>query len=344
VPSKIVLVQEVNMSILVERRTAEERYRRQRNRLIIRTTLYAISIVPTILVALNFESFRQGAIRVLGGGEVARAVAPATTAKPVQPLEPSNPVPPKMPSDRPPADSMSARPDRRYLAPSTPDPPPLPPIRILSDDDRIVDKTRPTIYVLSLKLARKRQRCPVELRNPDSKLQVLPSDDFDMEFKIEPDDGTFDAQHPAVISFPTANPARIEVSIDEVVDGDKSAIINLDFLVESDSGRSVPLSSTNLQGICGRTESQGRKVQAALAAMEAEEIELESWVNSSVPVPYMTLKGGQTRIAQLNVAIPAAAQQVAVLTNRLQSVKELIELADSLDGSELKIAEIDAIE
>ena len=131
---------------------------------------------------------------------------------------------------------------------------------------------------------------------------------------------------------------------DRMDDGDSVAVITLDYLVQTDAGPPIALSTNNLRSIRRRTEAHGRNLQISLDRMQAERHKLKSWVNSSVPVPYLTLKRGEARIVALNVAIPATSQQLAILKSRLKAVRELIELADTLNGSRLKIAEVDAIQ
>ena len=71
------------MSVLEDRQNADQRYRRQRNLLIIRAILYLISIVPAILIASNFEAFRYRAIRILQGGQhTQRADQPVAPPQP----------------------------------------------------------------------------------------------------------------------------------------------------------------------------------------------------------------------------------------------------------------------
>jgi hypothetical protein len=55
------------MGIADERRIAELRYRRSRNRNLIRAIGYLSSLIPAILIAFNFEAFRRYVIVAFGG-------------------------------------------------------------------------------------------------------------------------------------------------------------------------------------------------------------------------------------------------------------------------------------
>jgi len=315
----------------------------QRRTSVNRASLPSAAIVPATLIALNLAAIGNGASPPAKDGNTNPPVQQANANSPTKPPAAATSAVPSakrklvVPVQRAPVSTLADQLNKRRLAPADPAKRPL-------NGDGFVDDVEPGVHLLTLKLGSKRQRCPIELDSPESKLQIRPTEDFGIDCELEPEDGTFDAQHSAVISFPTMNPARIEVSVNEVTDGDHVVIINLDFLVNSDLGRSMRISSTNLKSIRRRTESQGRKAQAALAALEAENIRLEAWVNSSIPVPYLALKRGEARIAQLKVAIPETTQRIESLRNQFESAKELIELADALDGSQLEIAELDAID
>jgi len=331
------------MNILEERRTAEQRYRRQRNLLVIRTFLYLTSIVPAILVATNFEAFRQGAIHILQGGQEAPLVQqPVAAPHPQSAPIAAEPKPRErgiqQPSVQPPANPPTSR-----LSPSKPERLSERPLRVAAIADRVTKPAPAAVYVVALDVSRKRQSRPVQLQSADSKLQILPLDGVRVASDVVPSDGEFDAHHPAKISFQTAYQAWIEVSVDTSVRReDGSATIYLDFLVETNTGRPWPFTTKNLNKERKRTCAEGAQAQAVLANLEASKRELEAWFSAPVWKLYPEAKRRQSRLAEVSAAIPRQKEYVSALEANLKAVDELLELALSLDGARLRIVELDA--
>ena len=153
----------------------------------------------------------------------------------------------------------------------------------------------------------------------------------------------FGPSTPCGLPFKTTNPARIKVSIETDQDDIRSATINCEFSVESDTGRLLPFTTSNVDRIHNRIISQRRKAQNSLANMEAEKRELEAWVNSPGLKPLWEVKRGQRAVVELNAAIPAATQALSVLDVQLRAVEELVELAKSLNGAKLNVVETKVI-
>ena len=356
------------MSILERHPYSEQRNRGQRKLPIVPAILYLTSIVPALVIGLNFEAFRHAAIRILGGQSTPPAEQPIA-APPIQlpsttqvaEAQPSEPVKPKAgiwqpaivkPAKTQPATTQSAtaqpaRPFEPPVAESPPEPMLRPPLRVAPAIARIAGPSPAADHVLPLKLSHRRQRYPIELRYPGSRLQILPLkdlEDVNVAYEIRPADGTFDDLHPAVIWFQTTNPARIEISLDCAGEGTIATKVCLDFLVNDDDGRSVPFTSTKLADCRRRTVALGRKVESALVSMVAERRQLEALVYSSVPMAYLDLERGEARLVELQSAIPAASERHADLTNQLGALNELTALADSLGGTQLRLREIGGFE
>lgn len=305
--------------------------------------MYVLSVVPAILIALNFESFRGYAIRTLQGGQTTTPVqqpagAPQTQSTPIAAGEKSGEH-----GVRQPAIQSPTIPAKSHGMQFGQEQPPRRPDRVPAINARVTKPAQTVDYEVTLDLSRKRQRIPIDLRGSDMKLRILPLEGVRVASELRPSNGTFDAQHPASISFQTTNPARIKVSVKTATQDDsKSATIILDFSVESNTGRQLDFTTSNLDRIRNRITSQGLRAQSALADIEAEKRQLEAWVNSPGLKSLWEVKRGQARVVELHAAIPAATQVVSALQLQLEAVEELIELARSLDGAKLRIADMDA--
>jgi hypothetical protein len=310
------------MGIADERRIAELRHRRSRNQLLFRTIGYVSSLIPAILIAFNFEAFRQYVITAFGGHVEQQVVTQpvATIEKPERPSPVARSTPP--PTVRV---ANTVRPVPRERVVVQPVPIRRQPVRLLEP----VQEVKPD-YEITLDLSKRRQRFPVELEFETARLRVLPVE-LSHRPTMTPSDGSFDGQHPLTLAFSASFKPSITVSLDRV---GENTVVSLEYRVESNAGQRN-FTTTNLAVIRRKVVKSGQQAMAAVARLNAEQVRVKAYLSAPGGKLWNVKKQATLRDGELPALIADAKKQVATIEANLKATDELIELADSIDGAKL---------
>jgi len=316
------------MGIADERRIAELRHRRSRNKSLIYAIGYITSIIPAIILAFNFEAFRQYVI-VAFGGHVEPVVQQQVVAK-----VPTVPV-----RRQPIADRPARRANTRVASVQQPTRIEVQPAPIVRrQPQRLLPAEPKPDYEITLDLRKQRQRFPVELDYDTARVRVLPID-INQHPTMTPTDGTFDAQHSLTIAFSASFKPWITVSLDKVGD---ATVVNLVYQVESNAGRPLPFATTNLAIIRRKIVRKGQQAVAAVARLENEQVKVKAYLDAPGGKLWTEKKQAFLRSKELPSLISAARVPVATLEADLRFTDELIALANSIHGKKLRVVVDDA--
>jgi hypothetical protein len=297
------------MGIADERRLAELRYRSSRNRVIIRVIAYVSSIIPAILLFINFEAFREYAIVKLGGQPVVQA---NVVAEPKQePVSRPQPEPRQNISRQAPL-----VPIRQTRVEARPVPVRRQPVRLLPSS--APQEVKPD-FEITIDLSKSRQRYPIE----STQVRVLPLDGATMS----PREGVLDAQNPVTLTFSARFDPRITLTLDDN--------IWLTYEVESASGKLIPFTTTNLNSIRRKVLRNGKQAVASVARLEAEKAKVDTYLSASGGKLWNEKKAATIRAKQLPGLLAAARKRVNTLEVDLRAVESLIELANGVDGTKV---------
>jgi len=317
------------LGIYDERRLAELRYKQSRNRSLFRAVGYVTSLIPAILIALNFDSFRSYVLGAFGG-------VPIETIQ----QQPVQQPPPRIVRDRPSRQQTEpqVRVSHATLRKSTPrnvTPPPffddeqLPakprqPVQLLPPKhDSPRQQTKPN-YVIALDLSEKIQRFPLRSLTPEEALTIRTT--FAGITHLAPGEpGRIDLHGPY-------NP-RIEFSIEVR----SETILVLEYLVDSEQGKSIPLTSPNLGSIRRRIMRKGERAMAILKTLQAEKLHLDAYLASSQAKLWTEKRAAEMRVKKLPRLIEAAQAPVNQLADELSTVDRLIDMVESVHGSTVDV-------
>jgi hypothetical protein len=307
------------MGIADERRLAELRYKQSRNRALFRAIGYTASLIPAILVAMNFEAFRSYVLGAFGG-------VPIETVQQSRVATPS-----KQPQPR--IVRRTEPPPRQYIPrvshatprkPITPPMAPRQPVQLLPAQDELARKQTESDYVVTLDLSERLQRFSIEPLTPDQGLRIRTT--FAGVTQV-----TSDA--PARINLNGPYNPRIEVSVE--VRG--KTILVLEYAVDSERGKPIALTPSNLGSIRRRIMRRGGRAAATLGNLEAEKIHTEAYLASSQAKLWTEKRDAEMRIKKLPALIEAARVPVAQLQAELSTVDELIQLVEQISGKEIEV-------
>lgn len=328
------------MGISDDRRMAELRYRRQRNKHLVMAVGYITSVIPAILIAINFETCRQYALSALGGKDatVQAGVVPQPT---VAAAEPAAPVPSRRQprTTPPPPTTLALNVQQRQIAepkffedgveiPAKP----RQPQQLLSNrrPAEPVERVKPD-YVIKFDLGRPRQYVQIQPLKDGEKIRLEEADaqqhipiDYAGLFLVKDAD--------TELVFDDTFRPRATLSIETRTSGD---VIVLVYEVNSVSGKVLPFTTSNLNRIRRKTLDRGQNAQGQLSAMETELAHKTRWLQTWSGKLWTEKRAAERRIAELPQLIAAQKVIVASIQSDLASLDNLIELSNSVHGSSL---------
>lgn len=331
------------MGISDDRRMAELRYRRQRNKHLVMAIGYITSTIPAILIAMNFETCRQYALSALGGKDatVQSSVIPQPAVVITPPAAPAQRTPrerPTQPSRPTLATNEPLRQQRQINEPKFFDEGvelpanPRRPLQLLPGQRpaKPVVEEKPD-YVIKFDLERPRQYVQIKPLQNGEKI-CLQEGDAQQHIPIDYNGLFLTKDADTELVFDESFRPRVTFSIEERTSGD---VILLVYEVDSVSGKPLPFTTSNLNRIRRKTMDRGQNAQGQLSAMEAELAHKTRWLQTWSGKLWTEKRAAERRIAELPGLIKAQAQVVSSIQSDLSSLDELIELAKSVHGSSL---------
>lgn len=296
------------MGILEERRIAELRYRRERNRLFVRTLFYVTSIIPALLLFVYFELLRERAIVVLGGNPSPQGQPQDQPSPRPSPPPPVDVTPRRLPQEQEP-DQVVPRWQplpRAHLN--------SPPRRLHRNEPKTAEE--PQSQTITLDLTNHSQRIPLRIKAP---VRIARFDGYSHHLK--PPDGTLNPGAKVVVMGP--RPITLTVKF---VGGS----LTITPTVKTDAGDPIPFTTTNLSSIVNGIIRKGQQATSQVEALKAEKKQLVAWLNT--PGPKALAMRGQVRmrVQELDHLIPEGEKVVADLKTELNVTKQLVDLADRL--------------
>jgi hypothetical protein len=302
------------MGIADERRMAELRYRRSRNKALMHAVGYITSIIPAVLIAFNFEAFREYVVVAFGGrldrpSQVAAAAsqpAPSPVRRPAEPRRVEQPRREPRVEPQQPVPVRNVQPTRAVVKPPKP------------------QDTKPDLTFI-LDLDRKRQVVIVPGIGPGQ--HVLLKRDRDDECKV-----SYGSE--VAMSFGGEFNPRAVLSLE---DKEAGATLTIEYVVDSLSGRQLPFTKPNLAAIRRRTARNATKSISVLSALEAEQSKVDTYLKSYRGKLWTEKRAAEDRRAALPSLIAAAGEASRGAAQSLASVDVLIERANDVHGSNVEL-------
>jgi hypothetical protein len=333
--------------------------KRPRRRTWTRIVWYLTSLIPAILVGLNFEACRKFAINALGG----KPVEEIRAAQPPAPQQAINSAagvsdpgsrsvagvsdpgsrnsvtgvydPGKPASQRPATVSRTAaeHPDAPR-PPAARETPVTPPSARAAKPNAPPKPARPAPdLTIQLDLTRERQRCECPGIPADARLEILALDGVHGRYAVDPDDNILADR--LRITFAKPQKHWIEITPDRK--GPDLALW-IKYSVEGDDGRARPLTVSNIARIRRRIQSAGKQNLAALADLQTEKARLDAWIDAPGTKTIAALGAAKRRVKELEHMIPTLREQISAQQATYKVAYELSERAKTLDGAKIELA------
>lgn len=339
--------------------------KRPRKRTWTRIVWYLTSLIPAILVGLNFEACRKFAISALGGKPVeeiraerpaAPQQAPNSVARVSNPGS-RNPVAGVSDPGKPasvagvydpgkPASQRPATVSRRTAArlPDAPRPLAARETPVTPASARVAKPVAPPKparpapdFTVKLDLTRERQRCECPGIPPNTRLEILALDGIHGRYAVDPADNILADR--LRITFAKPQKHWIEITPDRT--GPDLALW-LEYTIETDAGDARPFTPKYLDSIRRRLEKSGKQALATIASLEAERAQLLAWANGPGTKTIPDMRHARARVAEIDGLLPSVREQVAAEHASYTLTKKLIERAKGLHAATIPVSVVTA--